>query len=86
MAVKVSKERPKWLEKIAKDQFKIQNRIFQGRMQFVAVKLQAESMIEDINEKYKTDFAFEDLISITTEEEEQAIDMLGLDDDDDDDD
>lgn len=86
MAKLVSKKMPEWLKKIEIDQFKIKNRLFEARMKFVEVKLQAEEAIEDINNKYKTSFSFEDLITITTEEEEQAIDMLDLDDDDLDDD
>ena len=77
---------PEWLKKIETDQFKIKNRLFEARMKFVEVKLRAEEAIEEINNKYKTQFSFEDLITITPEEEEQAIDMLGLDDDDLDDD
>ena len=86
MAKLVAKQRPDWLNKIANDHLKIQNRLFEARMRFVAVKLQAEEAIEDINLKYKTEFSFEDLITITSEEEEQAIDMLDLDDSDEDDD
>lgn len=86
MAKLSSKEMPEWLKKIQSDQFKIKNRLFEARMKFVEVKLLAEEAIEDINNKYDTQFSFEDLITITHEEEEQSIDMLDLDDSDDEDD
>lgn len=86
MAVKVSKDKPVWLQKIERDHFRDQNKAFEAWLRFVAAVIDFEEEIECINIKYKTEYDTENLFDVTEEDKEQAIDMLGLDSDDNDDD
>ena len=78
---KPPKQKPEWLRKIAEENRIEADLMFEARNRFIAVKLDLEYAIEDINNKYGTEFQMGDLFSIKPEEEEVAIDMLGLDDD-----
>ncbi len=73
--------KPEWLQQIAEENLENSNRLFEARCHFVAMKLDVEKTIEDINNRYGTEFQLGDLFSIKPEEEEAAIDMLDLDDD-----
>jgi len=98
MSKLVAKKRPDWLQRIAEESEKIKkqeeeaigtpvelkNDLFAIRMQLAILKLQAVEGIEAINDKYKTEYIFEDLFNVTTEEEQQAMDFLEPDDDEDD--
>ena len=76
-------QRPDWLKSIANENREAQNRAIDGRNQFIAIKLDLEQAIEDLNNRFDTTFEMSDLFGISPEEEEMAIEMLGLDDDDD---
>lgn len=86
MAVRLAKDKPKWLRQIADENLKEANKAFQGRCEFVGAYLEFQDRIEEINDKFGTDFALEDIFGITEEEEQKALDMLEGDDEDDDDD
>jgi hypothetical protein len=94
MSKLVATKRPKWLQKIAEESERIKkqeeaigtpieltNNLFEIRMQLAILKLQMVEGIEAINDKYKTEYIFEDLFNVTTEEEQQAIDFLEPDED-----
>lgn len=87
MAVRLAKHKPKWLHKIAEENREEAGRQAKGRNEFINGYLDFQSIIEDINDKYGTNFCIEDIFNITQEEEEEALDILdGLDDDEDDED
>ena len=87
-----STKRPKWLEEIAGESERIQvelleenknqNDITEARIALASIKLQTEESIEALNEKFGVEFIFEDLFGITTDEEQQAIDIIEGEDDD----
>lgn len=86
MAVRIPKNKPDWLTKIHSDHVKQKNKEFESWLMFVKAKIKLDETIECINAKYKTDFSIDQLFQISSKDEEQAIDMLGLDSDSDDDD
>lgn len=99
MSKLVAKKRPDWLQGIAAETERLKKQaekdvadnvaslnISELRMQLAVIKLQAVEAIEAINDKHKTDYIFEDLFNVTTEEEQQAIDLLETEEDDGDDD
>lgn len=97
---KLVAEKPKWLQEVAAESERIKKQKEESigtpidltynlsaiRLQLAILKLHAVEGIEAINDKYKTEYIFEDLFNVTTEEEQQAIDFLEQDDDDDDED
>lgn len=98
MSKLVAKKRPVWLQEIAAETERLKKQaekdvadnvaspnIAELRMQLAIIKLQAVEAIEAINDKHKTDYILEDLFSITTEEEQQAIDVLETEEDGDED-
>lgn len=80
---KPAKKKPEWLRKLAEENLEEKNRAFESRCYFIKAKLDFEKVVEDINSKYGTKYQIENIFDIAPEEEEQAIDMLGLDDDED---
>jgi hypothetical protein len=81
MKLKLARRKPKWLQKIAADNIRVKNRIFQARIDLVMKKLELEQSIDDINTKYGTDFVMGDIFSISQEEEQQTIDLIEGEDD-----
>lgn len=78
----LSAERPDWLTKIHGENVNAANKAFMAMCEFVQCKLDFESMIDSINDKYGSHYKISDIFSITQEQEQQALDMLeGADDD-----
>lgn len=72
----LSNERPEWLEKIDAENIEAANRAFQAFCDFISAKLDFETTIDEINEKYGSKFTIEDIFSITQEQEQQALDFI----------
>lgn len=81
MAIKLAKRKPKWLQKIAADNVKAANKVHQSRFDLVVEKLELDQRIEGLNDKYGTEFVLADLLSITQDEEQKAIDLIEGEDD-----
>jgi hypothetical protein len=84
MAVRIAKQKPEWLTKIAEENREAANRAFEGRCKFVTAYLEFLEVLEEINDKYNAEFTIEDVFEITPEDEQKALDMLDGEDDDDD--
>lgn len=72
----ISKTQPDWLKKIVKDQLLGERRAIRGRIELIKAKLVLEDTIEQINEKFKTEFASTDIFSVTADEEEEVMDLM----------
>jgi hypothetical protein len=81
MALKLARQKPKWLQKIAADNIRLANRMRQARFDLVIQKLEIDQAIVGINDKFGTDFVLGDLFSVTQEEEQQTIDLIEGEDD-----
>lgn len=85
-SAKVAKVKPEWMRKIDAENLAVANHRFQARCAFIEAKLDFELMIDDLNDKWGTNYTIFDIFGITQEEEQQALDMMeGADDDDDED-
>lgn len=85
VSTKVAKVKPEWMRKIDAENLAAANHTFQARCAFIEAKLDFEIMIDDLNEKWGTNYTIFDIFSITQDEEQQALDMMeGAEDDDED--
>jgi len=78
-----AKQRPEWLSKIHTENVVASNKAFLAMCEFVQAKLDFETIIDSINDKFGSKYKLSDIFFITQEQEQQALDMLEGEDDDD---